>query len=344
VSTYDAVKDLPLEIESYELEPLEREVARGFTLRRTVVVLRGRGEEGRGEEVDYDPDAQQRFQARRGELPFAGRHTLDSFSVLQSGQTEYRRWAFESAALDLALRQAGRSLADALGRPLRPLRFVVSTRLGPPGAPEPEKPDRVLELLARYPGTRFKLDPANNWTRGLVEALAATGAVDTLDLKGFYADTPVAVQTDRELYRMVAEAFPDAWLEDADLNDQTVPVLEPYRDRLTWDAPIHSVADIQALRWKPRMINIKPSRFGTLRALFETYEYCRGEGIGNYGGGQTELGIGRDQIQYLASLFHADTPNDTAPGAYNALEIPDGLPTSPLEPRPAPAGFGWASA
>ena len=36
MSTYDAVKDLPLEIESYELEPLEREVARGFTLRRTV--------------------------------------------------------------------------------------------------------------------------------------------------------------------------------------------------------------------------------------------------------------------------------------------------------------------
>ena len=88
MSTYDAVKDLPLEIESYELEPLEQEVARGFTLRRTTVVLRGGGEEGRGEEVDYDPDAQQRFQARRGELPFAGRHTLDSFSVLQAGQTE----------------------------------------------------------------------------------------------------------------------------------------------------------------------------------------------------------------------------------------------------------------
>src|SRR5215218_3039306 len=110
MSTYDAVEDLPLEIEGYELEPLEREVARGFTLRRTVVVLRGGGEEGRGEEVDYDPDAQQRFQARRAELPVAGRHTLGSFSLLQAGQTAYRRWAFESAALDLALRQAGRTL------------------------------------------------------------------------------------------------------------------------------------------------------------------------------------------------------------------------------------------
>ena len=91
MNAWDAVRSLPLEIEGYELEPLEREVARGFTLRRTTVVLRGGGEEGRGEEVDYDPAQQQQFQARRNELPFVGRHTLESFSVLQAGQTEYRR-------------------------------------------------------------------------------------------------------------------------------------------------------------------------------------------------------------------------------------------------------------
>jgi hypothetical protein len=151
----------------------------------------------------------------------------------------------------------------------------------------------------------------------------------------------VDVRTDPELYRMVAEAFPTAWLEDADLTDETVPVLEPHRERLTWDAPMHSVADIEQRPWKPRMINIKPSRFGTLHALLDTYDYCEREAIGAYGGGQVELGAGRDQIQYLASLFHSDTPNDTAPGAYNGIEIPDGLPTSPLEPRPAPTGFRW---
>jgi hypothetical protein len=125
MSTYDSVKDLPLEIDGYDLEPLEQEVARGFTLRRTVVVLRGGGEEGRGEEVDYNPTIQQEFQARHGELPVAGAHTLDSFSLLQSGQTDYRRWALESAALDLALRQAGKTLGDAIGRTPRPVRFVV---------------------------------------------------------------------------------------------------------------------------------------------------------------------------------------------------------------------------
>jgi hypothetical protein len=354
VSTYDAVAELPLDIESYALEGRELSFGEVFTRMTTTVRLHGAGLDGAGEDVTYDGLDHVALQVAGPTLPLAGSYTLDSFSrrldelelwptpPVHEGSRDYRRWAFESAALDLALRQAGRTLADAVGRELRPLNFVVSTRLGPPGASEPEKPDRVLDLIARYPGIRFKLDPANNWTRELIEALAATGAVDTLDLKGFYADTPVAVRTDPELYRMVAEAFPHAWLEDADLNDATVPVLEPYKDRLTWDAPIHSIADIEALRWRPRTINIKPSRFGTLRRLFDTYDYCEREGIGAYGGGQTELGIGRDQIQYLAALFHPDTPNDTAPGGYNALSIPDGLPTSPLAPRPAAAGFAWA--
>src|SRR6059058_463191 len=115
VATYDSVRELPLRVDGYHLEPLEHEVARGFTLKRTVVVLHGAGEEGRGEEVDYNPRAQEEFQADDPKLALAGEHTLDSFSLLQSGQTEYRRWAFESAALDLALRQAGRSLGEAIG-------------------------------------------------------------------------------------------------------------------------------------------------------------------------------------------------------------------------------------
>jgi hypothetical protein len=50
---------------------------------------------------------------------------------------------------------------------------------------------------------------------------APTGAaVDSLDLKGQYKGTPVDVETDPELYRMVIEAFPDAWLEDPDVGRQ----------------------------------------------------------------------------------------------------------------------------
>jgi hypothetical protein len=118
-------------------------------------------------------------------------------------------------------------------------------------------------------------------------------------------------------------------------------VLAPYRDRITWDANIHSVADIEGLPFAPRMVNIKPSRLGSLRELCNAYDYCAERGIDSYGGGQFELGPGRGQIQYLASLFHPGSPNDIAPSAYNDVELPDGLPASPLAPAPAPVGFRW---
>ena len=319
MSTYDSVKDLPLEIESYALEPLEQEVARGFTLRRTVVVLRGGGEEGRGEEVDYNPTTQQEFQARRAELAVAGSHTLDSFSLLQSGQTEYRRWALESAALDLALRQAGASLAEAVGRTPKPLRFVVSTRVS-----------NVPRWLELYPGTRFKLDPDPNWTDEIVGQLTGSGAVDTVDFKGIYRGD-FGMPPDPELYARISAAFPDAWIEDPALTPETSRVLEAQRERITWDAGIHEWSDVEALPFRPRQLNSKPSRFGSVRRLFDFYDACEREGIGLYGGGQYELGPGRAQIQLLASLFHPDAPNDVAPAGYNATEPLTGLPVSPLE-------------
>jgi hypothetical protein len=165
--------------------------------------------------------------------------------------------------------------------------------------------------------------------------------VDVLDLKGLYRGTPVDVETDPELYRAVAKAFPAAYLEDPDLNDQTLAVLAPHADRITWDALLHSVADIEGLERQPRAINSKPSRFGSLAELFAVYEYCSRRDIAIYGGGQGEVGPGRGQIQYLASLFHPDTPNDVAPSGYNDPAVPDGLPTSPLEPTPSATGFRW---
>ena len=87
-------------------------------------------------------------------------------------------------------------------------------------------------------------------------------------------------------------------------------MLEPHRDRITWDAPIHSWADVEALPFAPKCLNVKPSRFGTLERLLEFYERCEAEGIELYGGGQFELSVGRGQIQILAALFSADGPND----------------------------------
>jgi hypothetical protein len=331
MSLYDAVAELPLHVESYELERLEQPVSSNFTRVTTVIHLRGAGEQGVGEDVTYDA-AQ---HPPPGELPLAAEHTLDSFSAALEPHEfdDYRRWAFESAALDLALRQAGRSLAEAVGREPRPVRFVVSKRF--------DSIDVLRKLVDRYPGTRFKLDPTSEWSDELVAELTAFAGVDVVDLKGAYHGTMVDLPPDPVLYERVARAFSEAWIEDPALIDETEPVLEPYRDRITWDAPIHSVDDVVSLPFRPRTLNVKPSRFGAVRELFAFYDHCAEHGIGLYGGGQFELGPGRGQVQYLASLFCPDAPNDVAPSGYNAIEPADGLPVSPLEPTPAPTGFYW---
>jgi hypothetical protein len=91
------------------------------------------------------------------------------------------------------------------------------------------------------------------------------------------------------------------------------------------------------------VVNVKPSRIGSLRALFEIYARCAREGRPMYGGGMGELGVGRGQIELLAALFHAGAPNDVAPSAYNEDDPPGVLPASPLAPRPEATGFRWAS-
>ena len=355
MATYDRIAKLPIEIEHLDLEGLELAVTKEFVRKTTLIKLSGQGHEGAGEDVTYDALDHIALQDA-GPPDLVGSFTVGSFSErleqaslwpsppVRDVSQNYRRWAFESAALDLALRQAGSSLAGHLGLDPRPVNFVVSMRLSAFDDPTPDRADRVQRMLESYPTTRFKLDPTNSWTPELVGELVATGAVDSLDLKGQYSGTPVDVETDPELYRLLIERFPDAWLEDPDVNDQTKPVLDPVADRVTWDAPIHSIADIESRPWRPRMINIKPSRFGPLRELFAAYDYCRENGIRAYGGGQFELGPGRGHIQYLASLFHPDTPNDVAPSNYNLAEPPPGLPVSPLEPAIEPAGFRWDSA
>ena len=352
MGTWEQLASLPLEIEGYGLEGRELAFSEQFVRYTTVITLRGGGEQGVGEDVVYDGLDHASFQAAGASLPLAGSWTLGSFAehlstvdqfpdppVRGDVSRRYRNWAFESAALDLALRQAGTSLHEHLGRELRPLEYVVSMRLGSFDSDEPETSERMLRVLDKYPSTRFKLDPTNTWSDALIEELAASGAVDSLDLKGQYKGTPVDVDTDPELYRKLIEAFPDAWLEDPDITDETRPILEPVRDRITWDAPIHDVDDVLALEWEPRMVNIKPSRVGSLAQLGRAYDFCAERGIGAYGGGQTELDVGRDHIQYLAALFHPDTPNDVAPRGFNQPDLPDGMPESPIHVRAAPTGF-----
>ncbi|MCL4286581.1 MAG: hypothetical protein KJ006_02915 [Thermoleophilia bacterium] len=351
---WERIESLPIAIEGYELTGHDREYG-SFTRPSTLVRLRGGGEEGIGEDVVYDvlDHIAHRDVGAVHDLTGAGTlgelcalvGELDLFGAAapaMEASRHYRRWAFESAALDLALRQSGLSLHEAVGREPQPLTFVCSTRLTAFGDEAGSSTEPIRKRLAKYPGLAFKLDPENDWTPELIAEIGELATVRVLDLKGHYRGTPVDVETDPELYGQVAAAFPEAYLEDPDVNGETRPLLEPLADRVTWDAPLHSLADVEALEWTPRAINSKPSRFGSIRELFSVYEHCEANGIAIYGGGQGEVEVGRGQIQYLASLFHPDTPNDTAPSGYNDPAVPSGLPASPMDPVPAPTGFRWA--
>ena len=339
MSLYDErLAKLDLTIDGYDLVRHERAVSSGFTRVTTEIVLSGLGKVGRGEDVTYDAPDHDDYPAQLG-LGWAG--TLHPFLRRLSWQPlfareparpasrQYRRWAFESAALDLALRQSGLSLGEALGLAYRPVRFVVSTRLD------------IRPWLAIYPDLQFKLDPTAEWDARLIAEVAATGSVRIVDFKAYYGAGLVANPPDPRVYEAVLAAFPQAVVEDAATDGDTAALTRAAARRLSWDAPIHSWADVEALPLPARHLNIKPSRFGTLRALIDCIERARGAGVSLYGGGQFELGVGRGQIQALASLFYPDGPNDVAPIGYNEPEARAGLPASPLAPPAHLIGFGF---
>jgi len=348
---YSRVADLPLRIDRCELVPLVRDTSSGFTKVSIVVRLTGDGCEGQGEDITWDQIDQIELLRRAGDLSWLrGRRTLDEFSTLlgladlfpvepiRESARDYRRWAFESAALDLALRQSGLSLQDAVGRTAQPVTFVVSTRIADSAGLA-----TLRALRARNPALRFKLDPMPGWDAAFLTRLASVAGIDVVDMKGLYRNTTVAMEPDPKLYRRVFEALPEAWIEDPAVGDDTIELLERHHERITWDAPIGSVGDIEALPWRPRLLNLKPARFGSVRRLFETYDYCDAHGIGAYGGGMFEQGPARGQLQYLASLFHPDGPNDLAPVDYNLVAGAADLPPSPLPPEPHETGFRWGS-
>ena len=346
---YDRLASLPLHIDDYRLSLHEQETPGDFTRATTVIELQGDGVRGYGEDVTWSRDDAIAFLESGTGLRITGDYTLDEFSKYVGGLDlfpeggsdhksfrRYRRWGFESAALDLALQQSGRNLGEVLGISYKPVRFVMSTGLG-----DPPELTRVTGWLDRYSALEFKLDPADSWSEQIIDILAGTGAVRILDFKGLYDPELVAHPEDPELYRSLIERFPDALLEDPDLNESTRPLVENEVSRITWDYPIVDVASVERLPWKPQWLNIKPSRFGSLKRLFDTLSYCQSKGIQMYGGGQFELDAGRRQIHALASLFYADSPNDVAPAEYHNPVPQDNPPHSPLPVPGSITGFGW---
>jgi len=349
---WERLAELPVRVDHVELTFPELVVSSGWERVTTVIELHGDGETGVGEDVTYEAEEQRAVQAAGPPLDPSGEHTLGEFCAgieatdlfpCQAPNHEvsrnYRRWAWESAALDLALRQAGTDLGTFLEIEPQPVTFVASTRLG-----DPSSVSALDAHLAAVPDLRFKLDAAPDWDAAFLRDLAAQGRTDCIDFKAFYTGTPVDVSFTPEQTLAIARAVPGATLEDVAPGEATDLLVAECPERLSWDAPIHGVADLEALPIVPSRMNVKPSRIGSIRELLAVHSWLRERGVASYGGGQFELSIGRGQIILLAALLHPHTPNDVAPVEYHAFKPGGTIPASPL-PLPGPLrGFRWPEA
>jgi L-alanine-DL-glutamate epimerase-like enolase superfamily enzyme len=161
-SLWPRLAELPLVVESCEYDRLHAVLAHEFERVTTQVRLVGAGADGLGEDVSVHVEDGNSLHETQPALALAGEWTLAGFcdhvATLQlwpkppewDGALRFRRWAFESAALDLALRQAGHPLHDVLGLEPQPVRFVNSLGLGK----EPSI-EHVRRRLARSPGVRL---------------------------------------------------------------------------------------------------------------------------------------------------------------------------------------------
>lgn len=330
--------ELPVRVDGCALEP-HAFATPNFERLTTVVALSGDGHVGRGEDVAYEQPTQLEHRAT---APFTltGADTLADWSArlddvelfgeepATAASRDYRRWAYESALLDLGLRQAGTTLGALIGRTPAPVRFCVSSGLGPDA------------WLAVEPTLEFKLDAGEDWTAEHIAELAALERVRVVDLKAHYGDS-FGLGTDdaHRLLALVVEGMPDVVIEDPPVDDHALALLAGQLGRTAFDAPVHELADILRLP-QTGWMNIKPSRFGTIARLLEAVTHCEQHGIRLYGGGQFELAVGRRQIQELAALLYPDGPNDVAPGGYNARTAEAGLPSSPLDGFGLAPGFG----
>jgi L-alanine-DL-glutamate epimerase-like enolase superfamily enzyme len=343
---WDRLSALPVVVESCEYERRHASMAYGFERVTTVIHLRGEGAEGLGEDVSAYEGEDDTLHVLAPDFALGGEWTLgalcerlreiDQWPVAPrfDPARRWRNWAFESAALDLALNQAERPLHEVVERRPQPVRFVNSLGLGDPPTFDPIR--RRLEL---HPDLHFKLDVTAAWSPELMAEVAATGAVEIVDFKGQYGLEAPPLPELVGMYERAVETFPAALLEDAHDLPEVKELLASETDRISYDAPIATVESLDARALPPRAVNIKPCRVGSIRSLLDLYAACAERGLTMYGGGMGELGVGRSQIQLLASLFHPDGPNDVAPGGYNADTPAADLPSSPLAAEPAPTGF-----
>jgi len=347
-SDYDRLRALPLTVTAASWEALEMSTTSSWVRRTWKLQLSGGDRHGYGEDVSWTAAELQEL-TRLYPLPLLQHDTtfgswsdaLDAWEQSDEFKTaaknrisdaDYLRWAIESAGAELALRQSDTTLAELLHREFTEPAFGLSMGLGSPPSLS------TIEAWRQHGNYRFKLDASSEWDEELLQQLAEFDCVDVVDLKAYYHGTPVDQEVDLALYERVARLLPKVVLEDLLPRADTMALAQSERERLAWDAPLHRVDDLRDIvpsevglasedgRAITRYLNIKPSRFATWQRLLEAYAWGARHNICLYGGGQFELGIGREQIQALAAIFHPNGPNDIAPALFHQAQPQADLP------------------
>ena len=348
------ISELPIEISEYELTGHDREFG-DFTRPSTVVHLRGGGQEGIGEDVVYDVLDHIAHRDAGPVLDLTAPTTLGEACRLlgeldlfpgaapeRDASRHYRRWAYESAALDLALRQNGLALWEVVERDPQPLRFVCSTRLGGFGEQRAQVVDRGDPQAARaLPGARVQARPRERLGPGADRrdrrARAGAGARPEGHVQGHSGRRR---HRSRALPRGGGEV--PGGLPRGPRHQRPDPRGAGAARRTGSPGTRPCTRSPTSRRWRARRSTRSRRASARSRSCWRSTSTATRNGIAIYGGGQGELQCGRGQIQYLASLFHASTPNDVAPSGYNDPAVPAGMPSSPMDPAQSETGFRWA--
>ena len=259
----------------------------------SVLRLVGGGHAGEGENVAFTAEEHARFAAeaeamlRRPRGAKSGR--VDA--MIAPAVRGYPRAALEAALIDLALRQAGTTLAVLTGVACASLRFVVSFA----ACADPAARATRLRAGDRGPGQELKIDVDPTWGRDVEVALASLAGIAILDFKG---------RGDAERAADLSTLFPGTIFED--------PPVGTAHPRVARDGSLSDARAVAVALARGEAVNIKAPRMGgPLEALRALDLAARAAGTA-YLGGMFEVGVGRRQARQLAALFCPAAPNDLA--------------------------------
>ncbi len=288
----------------------------------STIALAGRQQTGTGENVAWTRNDHRNFQRQIDAGDYTHHGSLGSFlRVLGATVPDaYQHAAIESAAVDLALRQARTNLEELAESDLSDTRYVRSFAASPDPLPE------LAAHREQNPRIGLKVDVHPAWDEETLGQLASLGNISVLDFK--HQGTS-ATQT------AVAQALPDPWLEDpGQLGECPSGILAR---RFSLDAALTSGnPEAMLQRMNPAAVNLKVPRMGGVIALLRAAAFCEAEKRPFYLGGMFEVSVGRMQARELASLLAPGGPNDLAP---IPRETNYAFPSS-LRPPHGGIGFG----